>query len=69
MKLPANWTWLGRRLALDHNPLRRRTDVVAAWLLPGAIASFLVLAPLTAVTTTLWMHAAGAREQYAQWSW
>jgi hypothetical protein len=37
------WAKLARRLGTDHNPLRRRSDLIQAWLLPAAIAAFLVL--------------------------
>jgi hypothetical protein len=37
---------LTRRLGLDRNPLRRRSDVAAAWLLPAALVAFLALCPL-----------------------
>ena len=43
------WTRLARALGSDHNPLRRRSDLIAAWLTPAAIAIFLVLGPLVAV--------------------
>jgi hypothetical protein len=43
------WTTrLARALGSDHNPLRRRYDLIAAWLTPAAIAVFLVLGPLVA---------------------
>jgi hypothetical protein len=43
------WTRLARALGSDHNPLRRRYDLIAAWLTPAAIAVFLVLGPIVAI--------------------
>jgi hypothetical protein len=43
------WTRLARALGSDHNPLRRRYDLIAAWLTPAAIVVFLALGPLVAV--------------------
>jgi hypothetical protein len=45
------WLKLTRRLGRDGNPLRRRADVLAGWLLPGTIAAFLALSPLVAGLT------------------
>jgi hypothetical protein len=45
------WLKLTRRLGRDGNPLRRRADVLAGWLLPGTIAVFLGLSPLVAGLT------------------
>jgi hypothetical protein len=63
------WTRLGRRLGTDHNPLRRRSDVIAAWLLPAAVAIFLALSPLVALGAGLWVHASTGPAQRAQQSW
>jgi hypothetical protein len=60
------WTRLTRRLRDDHNPLRRRSDRVEAWLLPAALAAFLVLAPLVAAATIWQVHAANAADTRAQ---
>jgi hypothetical protein len=58
------WTRLARALGSDHNPLRRRSDKIAAWLTPAAIAIFLLLGPLVAVGAIVWAHAdiAAARQ-------
>jgi|SRR5580698_6458252 hypothetical protein len=58
------WTRLTRALGSDHNPLRRRSDLMAAWLAPVAIAVFLMLGPLVAAGAIVWAHAANtaARE-------
>jgi hypothetical protein len=60
------WTRLTRRLRDDHNPLRRRSDRVEAWLLPAVLAAFLVLAPLVAGATIWLVHAANAADTSAQ---
>jgi hypothetical protein len=51
------WTRLARALGSDHNPLRRRSDKIAAWLTPAAIAIFLLLGPLVAAGAIVWAHA------------
>jgi hypothetical protein len=51
------WTRLARALGSDHNPLRRRSDLIAAWLTPAAIAIFLILSPLVAVGAIAAAHA------------
>ena len=63
------WTRLTRRLGSDHNPLRRRSDLIEAWLLPAAIAIFLLLGPLAAGGAVWWAHADNAATQHAQRSW
>ena len=54
------WLRLTRRLGLDGNPLRRRADVLARWLLPGTIAIFLALSPLVAGLTGVLVRAHNA---------
>jgi hypothetical protein len=63
------WTKAARRLGFDHNPLRRRSDLVAGWLLPGTIVAFLVLGPLVAGAAGLWMQAGNTAAQRAEGSW
>jgi hypothetical protein len=63
------WTRLTRRLGTDHNPLRRRSDLIEAWLLPAVIAVFLALGPLAAGAASLWVHAGNAAALQAQRSW
>lgn len=63
------WTRLSRRLAVDGNPLRRRSDVAAAWLVPGALAAFLVLSPLAVAAADALAHAGIASAEQAQRSW
>ena len=50
----------------DSNPLRRRSDVVDAWLVPVAIVVFLALCPLVLTLTGSWVRAATASERHAQ---
>jgi hypothetical protein len=63
------WTRMTRRLGFDHNPLRRRWDLIDGWLLPAAIAAFLVLGPLAATAAGLWAHAGNVAVQRADKSW
>lgn len=63
------WMKLARRLGRDGNPLRRRSDVLEAWLLPAAIVVFLILCPLVAGLTGMWLRADNAAVQRAQHSW
>lgn len=60
---------MARRLGFDHNPLRRRSDLIDGWLLPGVIAAFLTLGPLAAGAAALWVHADNAAAQRAERSW
>jgi hypothetical protein len=63
------WTRVARRLGFDHNPLRRRLDLIDGWLVPTAIAAFVALGPLLAGGAGLWVHADNAAAQRAQRSW
>lgn len=63
------WTKLVHRLGPGDNPLRRRSDLIEAWLLPVAAAAFLVLAPLVAWAAVLWVHADAAPAEHAARSW
>ncbi len=63
------WTRLTRRLGSDHNPLRRRSDLIQAWLAPAALAAFLVLGTLATGAASMWIHADNAAVQQAQRSW
>jgi hypothetical protein len=60
---------VARRLGLDHNPLRRRSDVIEAWLLPGVIAAFLILGPVLGGLVGLRVHADNAAAQRAEQTW
>jgi hypothetical protein len=63
------WMKLARRLGWDGNPLRRRSDLVAAWLLPGAVAAFLALGPVVAAATVTWVRADVAAARHAESSY
>jgi len=63
------WTRLARRLGLDHNPLRRRSDVIEAWLLPATIAAFLILGTLVAGLVSLRVSADNAEARRAEQTW
>lgn len=60
---------LTRHLALDENPLRRRTDRLETWIMASLLAAFLAGAPLIAVAAGSWTHAGSIREQRSQRSW
>jgi hypothetical protein len=59
-------TRLARRLGLDGNPLRRRSDVIAAWLLPTAIVLFFGLCPVLYAVTGMKVRADNAAVQRAE---
>jgi hypothetical protein len=63
------WARMTRRLGFDHNPLRRRWDLIDGWLLPAVIAAFLILGPLAATAAGLWAHAGNTAVQRAEKSW
>ncbi len=63
------WKKLTRRMGRDGNPLRRRSDMIDAWLAPVAIVVFLALCPLVLTLTGSAMRAASASERQAQASW
>ncbi len=63
------WTRLTRRLGSDHNPLRRRSDLLRAWLAPAAISAFLVLGVLVTGAAYWWAHAGNAAVEQAQRYW
>jgi hypothetical protein len=70
MRTPTKtWKRLTRRLGRDGNPLRRRSDVIDAWLVPVAIVVFLALCPLVLSVTGNWARSANVSEQRAQASW
>ncbi len=60
---------LARRFGLDNNPLRRRTDKIAACLRAGLLTAFLIGAPLLSVAAAGWAGHVGAAEQRAQRAW
>jgi hypothetical protein len=52
-------TRLARTLGLDGNPLRRRTDKIAAWAATVLVAVFLIGAPLLSGAAVGWAGRAG----------
>jgi len=63
------WQQLIRRLGLDRNPLRRRSDRIAAWLAPAVVAVFLGLCPVVAGLTGSWVRTENAALQRTEQSW
>ena len=57
------------RLGLDNNPLRRRTDRIAACLVTGVLIAFLAGAPLLTMAAIHWAGQVGTAEQRAQHTW
>ena len=62
-------TRLARRLGLDGNPLRRRTDKIAASFVALLLAMFLIGAPVLSIAAIGWAGRTGATEQQAARSW
>jgi hypothetical protein len=60
---------LARRLGLDHNPLRRRTDRIVTCLAAQLLAAFLVGAPLLAMAAIAWVGHEAATQQRAERAW
>jgi hypothetical protein len=60
---------LARRLGLDANPLRRRTDRIATWLTVQVLAVALIGMPVLGIAAFTWAGRAGAAEQRAERSW
>ena len=58
-----------RRLGLDGNPLRRRTDKIASYGAAGLLALYLAGAPAASLAVAHWGYQAAAAEQRAQQSW
>jgi hypothetical protein len=70
MATPTTW-WqkLAGRLGGDPNPLRRRSDLLEAWLRPAAIILFLALCPVVAGVAGMWVRADNAATLRAERSW
>jgi hypothetical protein len=62
-------TRLARRIGLDRNPLRRRTDKLATGLTLVLLAVFLVGSPLLSAAAVGWVARTAAAEQQAERSW
>ncbi len=64
-----SWMKLARRLGCDGNPLRRRYDRIEAWLVPASVAVFVVMCPVVAAVSNMWIRADNAAVQRAEVSW
>jgi hypothetical protein len=62
-------TRLARKLGLDGNPLRRRTDRAAACFAALLLAIFLISAPVLSIAAIDWAGHTGATGQQAARSW
>jgi hypothetical protein len=62
-------TRIARKLGLDGNPLRRRTDKIAARLAALLLAVFLIGTPLLSVAAVGWAGHQGAADLRAKRSW
>ena len=60
---------VARRLGLDGNPLRRRTDKIEACLSVVLVAVFLIGVPVAAGAAVGWVSRGAAAEQQATRSW
>ena len=60
---------LARRLGVDRNPLRRRTDKIAAWLAVLLVVVFIVGAPAVSMAAVGWVGRSAATWQHAARSW
>lgn len=63
------WNRLSRSLGFDRNPLRRHSDLIAAWLLPGVIVALLALGPVVALGAGHWASAQNRAAVQAQRAW
>jgi hypothetical protein len=63
------WRRLIRRPGRDRNPLRRRSDVIDAWLLPVVIIAFVALSPVAGAAAGLWARADNVAAHRAQQTW
>jgi len=60
---------LARKLGLDANPLRRRTDKIATWLMVQFLVVVLAGVPVFGIAAFTWAARSGAAEQRAEHSW
>jgi hypothetical protein len=60
---------LARRLGVDRNPLRRRTDKIAAWLAALLVVVFIIGAPAASMAAIGWVGRSAATWQHAARSW
>ena len=67
--MPGLISRFARRLGLDGNPLRRRTDKIAVWLAVLVVAVFLIAIPVVAGAAIGWVSRGAAAEQQVTRSW
>jgi hypothetical protein len=60
---------LARRLGVDGNPLRRRTDKIAAWLAALLVVLFIIGAPAVSMAAIGWVGRSAATWQHTARSW
>jgi hypothetical protein len=60
---------LARRLGLDANPLRRRTDRIGTWLTVQFLVVVLIGVPVLGLGAFTWAARAGAAQQRAERAW
>jgi hypothetical protein len=60
---------LARRLGVDRNPLRRRTDKIAALLAALLVVLFMIGAPAVSMAAIGWVGRSAAAWQHAARSW
>ena len=60
---------LARRLGVDRNPLRRRSDKIAAWLAALLVVVFMIGAPAVSMAAVSWVGRSAATWQHAARSW
>ena len=60
---PARLAGITRQPGLGRNRLRRRIDLLQAWIMAGLLSAFLAGSPLVATAVGGWMHPADLREQ------
>ena len=63
------WRRLTRRPGRDRNPLRRRSDVIEAWLLPVAVIAFVAMSPVAGAAAGLRARADNAAAHRVQQTW
>jgi hypothetical protein len=62
-------TWIARKLGLDGNPLRRRTDRIAACATALLLAVLFVGVPFLSVAAVGWVGRPAAAQLRAERSW
>ena len=67
MRITGHWTAsLARRLGLDRNPLRRRSDRAEAWIRIALVLAFVIGAPLAFWAAESWADSTAPTAAHAQ---